>query len=183
MGSSERRDEEFTAFAEEHGGALLRAAHFLTGDRWLAEDLVQIALTKTYLAWPAARGKVPYAYARKALLHCHTDLWRRRRWRENSTAPEDLPSSSTAAEAAGPLSGGDPAQAVAERDAVDRALARLTPRERAVLVLRYCEDLSEKETARLLKVSTGTVKSLNSRALAKLRVAPAPLTPPTLSPR
>lgn len=59
-----------------------------------------------------------------------------------------------------------------DRDAVDRALARLTPRERAVLVLRYCEDLSEKETARLLKVSIGTVKNLNSRALAKLRTAP-----------
>jgi RNA polymerase sigma-70 factor (sigma-E family) len=171
MGPLERRDKEFTAFVEEHADALLRTAHFLTGDRWLAEDLVQLALTKTYTAWPAARGKVPYAYARKALLSCHTDLWRGRRWREESTAPEDLHTSGSAGDTES-RPGADPAQAVVDRDAVNRALARLTPRERAVLVLRYGEDLSEKETARLLKITVGTVKSLTFRALAKLRPAP-----------
>jgi RNA polymerase sigma-70 factor (sigma-E family) len=165
MGPLDRRDGEFTSFVEEHGDALLRTAHFLTGDRWQAEDLVQLALTKTYLAWPAARGKLPYPYARQVLLNCHTDLWRRRRWRESTTAPEDLPAGGRA----GTSSGGDLAQAAADRDAVDQALARLTPRERAVVVLRYCEDLSERETARLLKVSIGTIKSLNARALTKLR--------------
>ncbi|NAZ83801.1 hypothetical protein GTR02_18465 [Kineococcus sp. R8] len=68
MGLLGRRDEEFTAFVAQHGDTLLRAAHFLTGDRWAAEDLLQLALTRTYLAWPAARGKIPYAYARQALL-------------------------------------------------------------------------------------------------------------------
>lgn len=169
MGPSSRRDAEFTAFVEEHGKTLLRAAHFLTGDRWQAEDLVQLALTKTYLAWPSARGQVTYAYARQALLSCHTDTWRRRRWREESTAPEDLPShtSSTPTGARG-----DHAHGIAERDALEQALAQLTARERAVLVLRHLEDLSEKDAARLLNVSVGTIKSVNARALDKLRSLP-----------
>jgi RNA polymerase sigma-70 factor (sigma-E family) len=161
MGSL-RRDAEFTSFVETYGGALLRTARLLTGDRWQADDLVQVALTKTYLAWPAARGRVPYAYARRVLVTSHTDLWRRRRWRERSTEPAELPT-----RAAAP--GTDPAEAVAGHDAVVRALAGLTLSERAVLVLRFCEDLSERETARLLQISVGTVKSTSSRALAKLR--------------
>ncbi|NIZ90310.1 SigE family RNA polymerase sigma factor [Kineococcus rubinsiae] len=173
MGLLGRRDEEFTTFVAQHGDALLRAAHFLTGDPWAAEDLVQLALTKTYLAWPAAQGKVSYAYARQALLSAHTDTWRRRRWREDTTAPEDLPAHPPAGAAAGAPTWADPAHTVADHDAVDQALRRLTPRERAVIVLRYLEDLTEKDTAALLNVSIGTVKALHSRALAKLRADPA----------
>jgi len=173
MGLLGRRDEEFTTFVAQHGDALLRAAHFLTGDPWAAEDLVQLALTKTYLAWPSARGKVSYAYARQALLSAHTDTWRGRRWREDTTAPEDLPAHPPTDVAAGVAAWADPAHAVTERDAVDQALRRLTPRERAVIVLRYLEDLTEKDTAALLNVSVGTVKTLHSRALSKLRADPA----------
>ena len=162
----DRRDEEFTAFVDEHGSALLRAAQFLTADRWHAEDLLQTALTKVYLAWPSARGHSSYAYARKALTTTYIDSWRRRRWREYAADHTDLTATSNPTL-------DDHAQAVAERDALDQALARLTPRERVVLVLRYCEDLTEKDTARLLGVSTGTVKTLTFRALAKLRIDPA----------
>lgn len=169
MGLLRRRDDEFTAFVEQHGDALLRAAHFLTGDQWAAEDLLQLALTKTYLACPTARGAVSYAYARKVLISCHTDTWRRRRWREESTAPDDLPGCPSDSTAHASDAWSDPAHAVAGRDDVERALAGLTPRERAVVVLRYLEDLTEKDTARLLNVSVGTVKTLHSRAMRRLR--------------
>lgn len=116
-----------------------------------------------------------YAYARQALLSCHTDTWRRRRWREDTTAPEDLPgyaSSPSTGHADTSQAHCDPAHTVAERDGVEQALARLTPRERAVIVLRYLEDLTEKDTARLLNVSVGTVKTLHSRAMTRLRTDP-----------
>lgn len=80
-----RRDEEFTVFVQTHGPALLRTARYLCADVQLAEDLVQVTLTKTFLAWRAARRGEPYLYARRVLVNSNIDRWRRRRWREQST--------------------------------------------------------------------------------------------------
>ena len=167
--SRDRRDADFTAFVEAHSGALLRTAQFLTGDRWLAEDLVQTALTKTYLAWPTAKSPLPYAYARKVLVNAHTDGWRRRRWREQSTQHDHMPVDEASTD-------DDPSARAIQDEGIARALANLTPHERAVLVLRFCEDLSERDTARLLGISTGTVKSTSSRALSKVRAEQAKAT-------
>lgn len=164
MEAAVERDDEFHAFVVLRGPALLRAAQYLTADRHLAEDLLQIALTKTYLAWAAARCGEPYAYALRVLVTSNIDRWRRRRWREQPTAD--------------PAVGArdrwqmDRAELLADRDVLLRALQKLTTRERRIMVLRYYEDLSERDVARLLEINTGTVKSTASRALAKLRLDP-----------
>ncbi|TYP86913.1 RNA polymerase sigma-70 factor (sigma-E family) [Blastococcus xanthinilyticus] len=156
----DRASREFTAFAEEHGARLLRAAEYLTGDRHSAQDLVQTALTKVFVAWSAARRGNTYAYARRVLVNAHTDTWRRRRWREDLTdRPDDRPGGAQV----------DHAQWASDRDELTRALSVLTERERAIVVLRYGEDMAERDVARTLGVSTGTVKSTTSRALGKLR--------------
>jgi RNA polymerase sigma-70 factor (sigma-E family) len=160
-----RRDAEFTEFVNARGDDLLRAAHALTGQRQLAEDLVQVSLIKTYIAWSSATRHDAYAYARRVLVTTNIDMWRRRRWRETSSADpahDDRPAVS-----------GDQTERVAEVDAVMAALGQLAPRERTVLVLRYGEDLSERDVADLLNVTVGTVKATASRALAKLRVDPS----------
>ena len=156
------RDEEgFAAFAGANGRRLRHAARLLTGDDGRAEDLVQTALARTYLRWDRIRADDPMAYVRKVLFTAHADWWRRR-WRHEYPTGE-LP------DAAAP---GDHAAEHAERDRLRLALATLSPRERAVVVLRFYEDLGERETAAALGIATGTVKSTCSRALAKLRVAP-----------
>ena len=150
---------EFREFVTARSAALQRTAFLLAGDWAHAEDLVQVALTKTFLAWRriADRGAVE-AYARRVLVTTATSWWRRRWHGERPT--ERLPE---------PAAGDDPAAAHADRELVWALVRRLPPRQRAVLVLRYFEDLSEAETARLLGVSTGTVKSQGARALATLR--------------
>jgi RNA polymerase sigma-70 factor (sigma-E family) len=164
--SSARDGREFSAFARDQGPRLLRAAEYLTNDPHNAQDLVQVSLTKVYLAWAAARRGDTYAYARRVLVNCHTDTWRRRRWRESLVAePPDV--------ALAP-DGSDPARWIVDRDALVRDLALLTDRERAIVVLRYCEDMSVRDVADALNVSPGTVKSTASRALAKLRAAASP---------
>lgn len=160
----DRRDAEFTAFVQSKGASLSRAAYYLCGDVHRAQDLVQVALTKTYVAWSTARRRDPYAYARRVLVNSNVDSWRRRRWRE---AP-----GGDAAIHTGP-SAPDLTSQVADRQLLVAALLALTPRERAVLVLRFFEDLSERDTAQALNVGVGTVKSTSSRALAKLRLHPA----------
>lgn len=125
---------------------------------------MQVALTKTYVAWSTAHRKDPYAYARRVLVNSNIDRWRRRRWRE---APAD-----DAAPHAVRLTP-DLADQVGDRQLLVAALLALTPRERAVLVLRFFEDLSERDTAQALGVGVGTVKSTSSRALAKLRLHPS----------
>jgi RNA polymerase sigma-70 factor (sigma-E family) len=160
---SSRASREFTAFAEEHGPRLLRAAEYLTNDRHSAQDLVQTALTKVFIAWSRARRGDTYAYARRVLVNSHTDTWRRRRWREDLT--EEPGHSPQAVQV-------DHAQWVSDRDELVRALSLLTERERAIVVLRYYEDMSERDVARTLGVSPGTVKSTASRALSKLRPQP-----------
>lgn len=142
--------------------ALLRSAYLLTGDQYLAEDLVQTALAQTAMRWDrVVAGGNPEPYVRAVLYNEHVSWWRRRR------PPELL-----AAEAPEPghrAGGGDLADQVVERDAVRRALLSLPPRQRAVLVLRYFEDHTEGEVAALLGCGVGTVRSRNARGLRRLR--------------
>ena len=161
--SGGKRDEEFTAFVTSHGASLSRTAYFLCGDVHSAQDLVQVALTKTYVAWPAARRGDPLAYARRVMVNSNIDTWRARRWRESSTADVADEDSSVPP---------DFTEQVGDRSSLVTALLTLTFRERSVLVLRFFEDLSERDTARALNVGGGTVKSTSSRALAKLRLHP-----------
>ena len=158
------RDAEFTAFVQRSGASLSRAAYYLCGDVHRAQDLVQVALTKTYVAWPAARRADPYAYARRVLVNSNIDSWRRRRWREAPAGDAGMPAGPSAPDLTGQ---------VADRQLLLAALRALTPRERAVVVLRFFEDLSERDTAHVLDVGVGTVKSTSSRALAKLRLEPS----------
>ena len=150
---------EFREFVANRSAALQRTAYLLVGDWAHAEDVVQVALTRTYLAWHriADRDAVE-PYVRRVLVNTVTSWWRKR-WhaeRPTGTLPE-------------PTGTPDPAVAHADRDLLWTLVKRLPVRQRAVLVLRYYEDLTEAETARLLGVSIGTVKSQCSRAIATLR--------------
>ncbi|MET8154647.1 SigE family RNA polymerase sigma factor [Actinoplanes sp. NPDC049668] len=163
MGLARRGDDEFVEFARANSARLQRAAYLLTGDRHQAEDAAQAALVRVYAAWGRVRRKDPYAYTRRVLANLITDQWRRP-MREYAT--EQLPEQ--------PLPR-DLADDVTRRRWLIGALQALSPRERAVVVLRHFFDATEVDVARELDISLGTVKSLNSRALAKLRVSiPAP---------
>lgn len=153
-----RGDEEFVDFARASYGGLRHAGFLLTGDRHAAEDAAQAALVRTYAAWSRVRRDDAFAYARRVLVNYLTDRWRRR-LREYPT--DDLPEQTP---------GPDPADEVALRHWLTGALATLTVRERAVVVMRYLFDLPEATVARDLGVTVGTVKSTSSRALTKLRV-------------
>ena len=149
---------EFSEFVARSQARMVRLAELLTGDRGRAEDLAQHGYVQAYAAWRRIRTGEPDAYVRRCIVNANTDWWRRRTWREQPFAmmPETP-------------AGFDTAAAFADRDVVLRALARLTSRERMVIVLRYYLDLSEQEIAAQLKIAPGTVKSAASRALAKLR--------------
>lgn len=150
--------EDFREFMATRSAALLRTAYLLTGDRGHAEDLVQSALARAYRHWGKVRSTgVPEAYVRRILVNERNRSWRRDRARRHEVAGE-VPERPAA----------DQTQAHAERDEMWRALQAMPPRARAVLVLRYWEDLSEAETAELLGCSIGTVKSQASRGLRKL---------------
>jgi RNA polymerase sigma-70 factor (sigma-E family) len=151
-------DEQFREFVAARSAALLRTSYLLTGDWATAEDLLQTALTKTYLAWRRL-GVIDAVepYTRRVLVTTATSWWRRRWHAERPTGT--LPDSG----------GADGADERAERDLLWRFVRTLPPRQRAVLVLRFYEDLTEAETARLLDISIGTVKSQGARALATLR--------------
>lgn len=143
----------FEEYVAARQAALLRTAYLLTGHRQDAEDLVQLALIKVVPRWSRLHGD-PDAYVRRVVVHENISRWRRRRWRE--VLSDELPETAL---------GGTPD----ERVDLQRALATLAPRQRAVVVLRYLEDLTVAETADLLGVSEGTVKSQASDALARLR--------------
>ena len=140
------------------GPALQRAAYLMVGDAQLAQDLVQEALTKTYLAWPRLRdpGKAE-AYCRKAITTTALNWFSRKGW-NNERPTEHLPDAATT-----PLDG------VPEQSRIRAALQALPPRQRASIVLRYFEDLSEPQTADVLGCAVGTVKSQVAAALEKLR--------------
>ena len=153
-----RGDEEFTEFAQASATGLRRAAYLLTGDRHAAEDAVQAALVRTYAAWRRVRRDDAFAYARRVMVNYLADKWRRRL---KEYATDTLPEAPY----------GDIAEEVALRHWLTEALATLTLRERAVVVMRYLFDLPEAAVARELGITVGTVKSTSSRALAKMRVS------------
>ncbi len=145
-------EQGFTEWVGGRQRQLLRSAYLLTGDLHHAEDLVQEALTKVALRWSRLADGNPTAYALRIIARDNISWWRRRR---------DVPTDRF--RDAGVTS--EPEIALVVRS----ALARLTPHQRAVLVLRHLEDLTERETADVLGVSVGTVKSQNAAALARLR--------------
>jgi RNA polymerase sigma-70 factor (ECF subfamily) len=151
-------DVEFREFVAARSRGLVRTAYLLVGDWAHAEDLVQTSLTKTYMAWRRL-GEIDAvdAYVRRVLVTTATSWWRRRWHGERPTAV--MP------ERAAP----DRIEEQIERQALWRHVQALPPRQRAVLVLRFYEDLTEVETARVLDVAVGTVKSQSARALATLR--------------
>ncbi|MFE9652735.1 SigE family RNA polymerase sigma factor [Micromonospora sp. NPDC006431] len=158
MASRDPLEEEFREFVAARSGALLRTAYLLTGDWATAEDLLQTALTKTYLAWKRLGGiEAIEPYARRVMVNTSTSWWRRRWHGERPT--EVLPE----------RAGVDEIEQQLDRDALWRHLQALPARQRAVLVLRFYEDMSEAQTAALLEISPGTVKSQTSRALNTLR--------------
>lgn len=140
------------------GPVLLRAAVALCHDAGEAEDLLQAALTQTYLAWDRIRDRAALdGYVRQTMVRTQVSWWRRR-------GPEVYPTDELPEQVIDDHSGRS-----AQRDAVSRALARLPARQRVAVVLRYFEDMPEAEIASVLGVSVGTVKSTVSRAMAKLR--------------
>ncbi|WP_326641266.1 SigE family RNA polymerase sigma factor [Nonomuraea fuscirosea] len=147
----------FQDFVVARSDRLLRTAYLLTRDWGVAEDLLQESLAKAWFAWPGIDE--PEAYVRKVLVTTYTSWWRRR-WRRELPSDE-LP------EAVRHDPGGDPA--ADGRADLWRAVGRLPARQRAVIVLRFYEDLPVSEVAGLLGCQEGTVKSQTAKALAKLR--------------
>lgn len=147
----------FPEFVAARGQALQRTAFLLTSDWALAEDLVQTALARAYPRWDRIVRDDPEAYVRRILVNTWSSWWRRR-WR-GEVPTEMLPDSSVPDEFA----------SSDRRAAVNDALARLPRRQRAIVVLRYHEDLPEAQVAHLLGIAVGTVKSQASKALATLR--------------
>jgi RNA polymerase sigma-70 factor (sigma-E family) len=152
-----RESDAFADFVRARSPELLRSAWLLTGDWHTAHDLVQTALEKS---WPRWGGRIdhPDAYVRRVMLTTYLS-WRRRRWTAEVPTAE-LPETGAATE---------PSDL---RLSLLTALTSLTPRQRAVVVLRYFDDLSEAETAELLGCSVGTVKAHASRGLQQLRAMP-----------
>jgi RNA polymerase sigma-70 factor (sigma-E family) len=153
----------FEAFVAARGDALHRTAFRLTRDHALAEDLVQTALAKAWPAWRRIEGE-PEPYVRRIMVNTYSSWWQRK-WRGEQPT-DQLPE-----RPAGPADH-RPASDPDDRDALLRALAALPRRQRAVVVLRFVEDCTERQTADLLGISVGTVKSQTAKALAKLRVDP-----------
>jgi RNA polymerase sigma-70 factor (sigma-E family) len=147
----------FADFVVARGQALQRTAYLFTGDWLLAEDLLQTALARAYPRWDRIVRDDPEAYVRRVIVNTWSSWWRRK-WR-GETPTGQLPD----------RVGSDPYAEADRRDAVRRALARLPLRQRAVVVLRFHEDMSEAQVAAILGISVGTVKSQASKALAKLR--------------
>jgi RNA polymerase sigma-70 factor (sigma-E family) len=151
--------ERFDAFVAARGDALWRSAWLLTGDRYLAEDLVQTALAKAWPKWPGIGDEGRFeAYVRRTLFTTYVGWWRRK-W--NGERPTEHPPESLAR--AADLDRGHDLMA---------ALALLPRMQRAVVVCRWFEDLTEAQTADRLGISVGTVKSHAFRALAALRISP-----------
>lgn len=151
------REVELREFISARGAALSRAAYLLTGDHQAAEDLVQDTYVVLVRRWQKS-GKVdPEAYVRRILYSRFVDGWRRRRLLELPWAsPPDA-------------AGVDEAGTATDRLTLRDALTRLTPRQRAVLVLRFYEDLTESQAAAALGISPNTVKSQSRVALQRLR--------------
>ena len=166
------QDEVFRGFVAARGHALIRTAYLLTGDQQLAEDLVQTALEKAVRHWSSIRDVgAAEQYVRRTMYRENISLWRRRRLVElpADVVPEPR-RDGTAWQAA---------EQTLDRIVLRNALMRLGPRQRTVLVLRYFEDLTEQQTADLLGISVGTVKSQSHKALAAMRSVCRDLAPVT----
>lgn len=158
MSRSAERDAEFAAYMSARQPTLLRTAFLLTGDAHTAEDIVQTALAKLYLAWDRVQKRETLdAYVRRIVVNEAKTLFRRP-WRRRERATEVLPERGIEETYDDGLAG-----------QVWAVVSTLPPRQRAVIVLRYYEQLSEAEIAQALGISEGTVKSQASRALATLR--------------
>lgn len=153
------RDADFTAYLAARQGRLLRTAYLLTGSQHEAEDLLQVSMAKLYLAWDKVRDRESVdAYVRRIMVNENNSRWRRA-WRRREVSTDAVPERAPVHDRYDEGTG-------AEVWAVVQTLPR---KARAVVVLRYYEQLTETETAALLGISVGTVKSQCSRALATLR--------------
>jgi RNA polymerase sigma-70 factor (sigma-E family) len=150
-------ESRFRVFVDTRSRSLLHTARLLTGDAHAAEDLLQEALARLVPRW--GRVDNPEAYARVTMHRLQISRWRRR-----ATITEDP------ADALPESSARDHSGAVHDRMVLADALARLTPRQRSVLVCRHIEDLDERETARRLGIRVGSVRSINGRALSRILV-------------
>jgi RNA polymerase sigma-70 factor (sigma-E family) len=156
---TDRRRRDFPEFVAARGAALQRAAYLMVGDVSLAQDLVQEALTKTYVAWPRLHDVAnAEAYTRKAITTTAISWFRRKGW--NAERTTHLPPEAASA---------DHADEVATSAALRDALQALPPRQRVAVVLRFYDDLTEAQTAAAMGCAVGTVKSQVSAALSKLR--------------
>ncbi len=151
-------EASFEEFVRARSSALLRTAYLLTGDWGHAEDLLQVVLTATYRHWRRVGPDAPEAYVRRGLVNQHINRWRRRRFTERPL------------ESAPPPLAPDDVTPVDDHDEVWQALQNVSPTQRAVLVLRYYEGLSEAEIAAVLTCAPGSVKAHASRGLATLRL-------------
>jgi RNA polymerase sigma-70 factor (sigma-E family) len=151
-----RRFDGLDTLVAERGSALLASAVLLTGSQAAGEDLLQAALERLMRSWNRVREDRE-RYLRRTMYHLAIDQWRRRRRRPEVFIEYE------------PAGQHDTTAALDDRDALSQALAQLSPRQRAVLVLRYWEQLSEAEAAETLGCSVGTVKSTASRGLSRLR--------------
>ena len=159
---AQRDTVAFTEFVAARSPALFRTAFLIVGDHGLAQDLVQEALTKTYVAWPRLRdvGKAE-AYTRKAITTTYISWWRRKAWRAERPR-DDVPESGTTTLRE---HGSD----VVDRTWLWQELQSLPPRQRAAIVLRYYEDLTEAQTAEAMGCAVGTVKSQVAQGIKRLR--------------
>jgi RNA polymerase sigma-70 factor (sigma-E family) len=153
------RDLEFEQYMAARQPGLLRTAYLLTGDRHGAEDLVQTTLAKLYLSWDKVqRRELVDGYVRRIMVNEHNSLWRRA-WKRKEVTTDTIPD----------ITGVDDRHDYGVRSALWEFVQTLPRKQRAVVVLRYYEDLSEAEIADVMGISVGTVKSQCSRALAALR--------------
>jgi RNA polymerase sigma-70 factor (sigma-E family) len=150
----------FSEFAEACAPSLFRTAYLMVGDHQLAQDLVQEALVKTLLAWPRLRDRANLAAYTRRIVVTTAISWRRRR------SFHELPSDRLPEQV-----GDDPGEVLATHDAVVAALLTVPPRQRAAIVLRYYQDLTEAQTAEVMGCSVGAVKSQVAAGLKKLRAA------------
>lgn len=148
-------DHEYTAFLEANWDRYLRLARLLTGDPHRGEELLQDTLVRLYVHWRRVSGRDPHAYLRRMLVNGNVSWWRRRRREQLVDSPPERE---------------DPAAAVGEfHQELRRALLALPYQQRAVVVLRHYEDLTEREVAVVLGCTVGTVKSHHARAMRRLR--------------
>ena len=158
-GTRSLRDAEFEEYMAARQPSLLRTAYLLTGDRHSAEDLVQTSLAKLYLSWDKVqRRDAVDGYVRRIMVNEHNSWWRRA-WRRQEFATEQVPD----------RTGVEDSPDDGTRAALWEFVQTLPRKQRAVVVLRFYEDMSEAEVAELMGISVGTVKSQSSRALAALR--------------